>query len=146
MVQRQVTPLCSVTVQSRGNYKFILKSDRTVGVEAEDIAIGAGGLGFDCRAGQIWTCRQRFDTAAMFLCCPGAMPRSTRYMVRRGPTNIMKTWFWFTTSSKPLPIDTCHILLKTKHPYLGDMEASSDGPHCSVNRSAKNKNWQSLAA
>ena len=37
-----------------------------VGVVCKDIAIGAGGLRFDSRAGQIGLCRQRLATAATF--------------------------------------------------------------------------------
>ena len=43
---------------------------------SEDIAIGAGGLRFDSRAGQIEERRQRPATAATLLCCPGAMMQS----------------------------------------------------------------------
>ena len=48
---------------------------RPVGVVDKDIAIGAGGGGFDTRAGKIEPCRQLLATAAVFLCCSGAKPR-----------------------------------------------------------------------
>ena len=36
-------------------------------VVTKDIAIGAGGFGFDSQAGQMNTCRRRLATVAMFL-------------------------------------------------------------------------------
>ena len=53
-----------------------MKERRTATVVVEDLAIAAGGLGFDSRVGQIGHSRQQLATAAMFLCCcPGAKPR-----------------------------------------------------------------------
>ena len=59
--------------------------------------IGAGGLGFDSRAGQIAHCRQRLATAATFLSMPWSWSPSlvTRFDVisRR----MMKIFFYFDT-------------------------------------------------
>ena len=55
----------------------------------KDIVIGAGGLGFHSRAGQIVHSRQRFATAATFFRnCVAQAPRAeigpdTRYALRR---------------------------------------------------------------
>ena len=47
---------------------------RPVGLVVKDIAVDAGGLGLDTRAGQIERYCQRLVTAASFLCYPGAEP------------------------------------------------------------------------
>ena len=49
--------------------------NRPVGEVVKDIPIGAVGLEFDPRAGQIGHCLQPLATAATFLCCPGVRPR-----------------------------------------------------------------------
>ena len=43
-----------------------------IGVLLKDIAIGAGGLGLDSRAGQIGHSRKQLAYAATFLYCSGA--------------------------------------------------------------------------
>ena len=53
----------------------LAKYDLTLSIEAKDITIGAGSLGFDFYAVPIKHSHQRFVTTVTFLCYPGAMPQ-----------------------------------------------------------------------
>ena len=60
--------------QLRKDYANYLKKYRGLAQLLSAQAIGAVGLGFDSRAGQIGTARHRCDVSSG-LCCPGAKPR-----------------------------------------------------------------------
>ena len=67
--------MCKKFSAFKSFFQKIIAFNRQVGSVAKHIAVSARSQGFDSLARQIGQCRQRFATAATFLCWPGAMLR-----------------------------------------------------------------------